>query len=107
MRDLELLVEDIGDPVVRENVLRLREFFDRDLFSRFMGRHIEIVLAAAVTNFSYPHGLGFLPQDLLMTRQTDGVTVTWKYDSFTSTDVVLTTTGPCTIRAFVGSFVEG
>lgn len=81
---------------------------ERDLvtISQLEGfRLVRITFLSAVTNFAYPHGLGFKPLDLIQTSLTGGGAITWHYDRFDKSFLYLTTTGPCVVRAFVGTYL--
>lgn len=58
----------------------------------------------AVTGMDFAHTLGFVPTDVIVTRITGG-TVTWSYDSFTKDKLVLSTSGPISVRFLVGRIV--
>jgi hypothetical protein len=106
MRSIELIVDGVQDALVRENFDRLRQALQIDLFGKFVGKHYRIVFTGAVTGYLYPHGLGFAPQDVIQTSFTGAGAITWNYASFTKTNLSITTTGACSVRAFVGSLVE-
>lgn len=112
MRDLELVVKDIKDPLVRDNLDRLQEFADKNLFSKFKGRHVSITLRSNKT-YSYPHNLGFKPLDVIQTSLVTGGsgTLVWNYSAFSKTNLNFTVAGlagseTLTVRAFIGSYVE-
>ncbi len=112
MRDLELIIQDVSDPVVRENFDRLQKLADDDLFGKFKGKHVEIERAKDGT-YSYQHNLGYRPHDVLQTSLiTDGAaTLVWNYADFNRTSVSFTVAGlgvgeTITVRAFIGSYVE-
>jgi hypothetical protein len=67
-------------------------------------RHIELEFDQAVTDFRYQHNLGFLPKDLIKTRFIGPGELTFDYDQFTDTEIVLSTSGACLIRFFLGTF---
>lgn len=106
MRDLELVLDKIEDPVARENFERIIAASREDVLGKFVGRFVEYTFEGAVTNFKVPHNLPFQPTDVIQTSLLGGSTVTWVYDSFTTTDVVLTTSSACVVRAFIGTYAE-
>lgn len=101
-----LYIEDFLDPKLRDNFRKLNSFFKED--TNLLGfQHFEIVIAGAVTNLKHPHHLGFTPKDVLVTSQIGAGTITWNYSRFNDTDLDITTTGPTTVRAYIGTHVEG
>ena len=106
MPRLEINVPEVQDPVAKENFNRVREYIQEDVFDRFEGKHFEIDLGGAVTNWTYPHHLGFQPKDIIQTSLTGAGALTWNYDSFTREYLNITTTAACTVRAFIGRYEE-
>jgi hypothetical protein len=102
----EITFKDIEDPYVKESFSRLKQFLQGlpMLFGEFEFR--EIVASAAVTNMKVPHGLGFKPVDIIQTSKIGAGNITFNYDKFDKTFLDITTTGPCTVRAFVGAYRE-
>ncbi len=112
MRDLELRVQDIEDPVVRENFDKLQRLSDDNLFGKFKGKHFSVVLTKNMT-YSFKHNLGFAPQDVIPTSILTGgsATLVWNYSLFDRTNISLTVAGlagveTLTVRAFIGSYRE-
>ncbi|MCP3682930.1 MAG: hypothetical protein GY861_09590 [bacterium] len=103
---IDINTESIEDEVLRDNFVKIREEFEEALFNRFTGKHFEITFTQAETNFKYPHNLGFWPKDVLQTFITGAGAVTWNYGLFDGDDLDITTTGACTVRAFIGAFSE-
>lgn len=102
----ELIVKNVEDRFIRENFVRLQRFlYDFPLF-RGDWKFFEISFLGAVTNKAIPHGLDFVPTDIIQTRLVGPGTLTWDYDLFDRTKLVATTTGACSVRAFVGAYRE-
>jgi hypothetical protein len=106
MSHRELDIGQVSDEVLRRVFEKIQTVFSDDVFGKFEGKHLEIAVSGAVTNYRWPHSLGFLPKDVVQTSVTGAGSVTWNYASFDATYVNLTTTGACTVRALVGSFLE-
>lgn len=102
--NLELKLQELQDQVARENFFRIKKFVDQKLFLRGEWVFFEIAVAAAVTNFKFKHGLGFVPTDVLQTSSIGAGVLTWNYDKFDRQFLDITTTGPATVRVFVGRF---
>lgn len=62
-----------------------------------------ITFTQAQTNFLFPHNLGFQPQDIVMTSLTGTGTLTFNYSLFDSTNLNISTTGPCVVRFLAGT----
>lgn len=104
---LELLEYQTEDPVAQENFDRLQVYLESQLMLRFEGDLFEITIGSAVTDFAFPHNLGFLPTEIWTTNVKNGVTVSFNYDLTTNENIYITTSGATTIRFFCGSFVNG
>lgn len=104
---MKLLITEIADKWVRENFKRLQDFLRDEPLLRGNFQFVEFTVSSAATH-SVPHRLGFQPSEVIPLYVTpDTVSVTWKYDSFTRTTFSVTTTGACTIRAYIGRHQEG
>jgi len=92
------------DPKMRDAFYRLNEVLERMPFLKFNGKLIEFTFDQAETNKKWPHTLNFIPRDVLVVYKTDGVTVTFNQDLFDNTELDITTSAACTVRALVGRF---
>lgn len=113
MRDADLIIDSVADVIVRENFDRIRRFVKEGLFARFVGRFVAIDVdyptnytPYAAYTFLWPHNLGFQPQDVIQTSLIGDAYLQWNYDRFTATNVSITVTNACVVRAFLGSYVE-
>lgn len=99
----EFVIDRITDQVVRDNFRKLKEFMDSELvFSGF--RKFEITFTAAEPHHRLPHGLGFLPKDIVLTSRIGSGVVSFNQDLSTTTELDLTSTGACVVRFIAGSF---
>jgi hypothetical protein len=97
-----LSTKEIKDSYERKNFQNLVDYFNAQnqmLNFKFM----EIVTTGAVTNKTYAHGLGSVPQDIFVTKVTGG-TATFNYGLFDSSNINITTNGAVRIRVFVGTY---
>ena len=102
---IKLLVKEVEDATIRENFKRVqKEFSSEQPILRGNWKFFEITFTGAVTNFKYPHQLSFVPKDIIQTRLTGTGSLTWNYARFDFTNLDITTTGACVVRAFVGSY---
>lgn len=104
---IQLLIQEIEDPVIRENFRRIqRELTEIQVLLKGEWKFFEITFTGVVTDFDYPHKLGFVPKDIIQTYITPGEAILWNHESFDKTNINVTTTGACTVRAFIGSYLE-
>lgn len=109
---IEFNLDKISDPYVREIMQRIREEFKNQAILRAEWRHIELTFVDNVTNFLYPHNLGFMPKDLFETARTGTGAISYNMEDFDATNINVTTTGtsiadPLVVRFFVGRYEEG
>jgi hypothetical protein len=106
---LRLLKNEIEDPKVQENFQRLEDFLRDFPLSNGVFKFFVLALTAASypATVRVPHTLGFAPKDVLQTSVIGSGSVTWVYSQFTKSELVLSISGPVTVRAFVGSYAEG
>ena len=103
---IKLFLEEIQDEFVRENFQHLANFINEFPFEKGAFKFFKIDIPTAVTNYQYPHNLGYLPKDVIQTYSLNPVTITWNYDKFTNTFLDITTSGATSIRAFIGRYEE-
>jgi hypothetical protein len=103
---LRLDIQQIAEPWTRDNFRRIEREVRSQPLLRGQWRFFELGFPAAVTNARVTHGLPFVPKDVLVTSVRGGGAASFNFDLFDATFLDITTTGPATIRAFVGSFVE-
>ena len=103
---INLRIEEISDAATRENFQRLVDAFKSHTFLKGNWRFVEITFTSAVTNYRYPHGFKFIPEDVIQTSVKGAGSVTWNYSLFSRTHLDITTTDACVVRAFVGSYRE-
>jgi len=95
--------EQIMDPAAREAFQIVERSVNEEPLIAGSFKFLEITFTKAGT-FRVGHSLGFRPLDVIQTAKTGAGAVTWNYDNFTTTDVELTVTGACAVRAFIGAY---
>jgi hypothetical protein len=102
----DLILKDIDDQYVQQNFFRLQKFFEKFPFFRGEFKHFEFTFDRALTSQKVSHGLGYKPFDVIQTFITGPGTLTWEYENFDDKSLVVTTTGACKVRAFIGAYRE-
>lgn len=102
----DLILKDIQDRWIRENFFRIDKFFRQFPFFKGNWVFFEFSFESAVTAKRLPHGLRFRPKDVIQTSLVGPGALTWLYADFDSENLVVTTSGACTVRAFVGAYEE-
>lgn len=96
----ELIVNEIQDIYVRENFLKLREYFqNQNQLLDF--KFFEVSFDSAQANRKVLHGLSFIPTDIIITGAY-GESGTINVGLFDSKNMDITATGKCKIRFFAG-----
>lgn len=105
---LKLYTVEVSDEISRENFFRINNYVREDNLRKSRFRFFEFSVLSAVTNLKIPHKLTFTPLDVisLSVRNSDATIVTWHYDDFDKTNVVVSTSGPCTVRIYLGRYEE-
>lgn len=98
-------VKDVGDKLLQDNFDAIRAFINRSIVLSTYWKMFDISYAAAVTADIRPHGLDFIPTDIIQTYKTGAGSITFNYDSFTSTNMSITTTGACRVRFLIGKIL--
>jgi hypothetical protein len=105
MTDLEITTIEKTPEEAKENFDNLNEAWKNNPFTRFEGKHVEVSYDAATTNSKIAHSLGWVPNDILVTKLTAG-TVTINWANIDSTYIDITVSAACTVRMMVGSYLE-
>lgn len=102
---MKLFITETKDTIARENLRRIQQevSVDQEIL-KGQWNFIKITFSQAVINFKYPHLLTFVPQDILQTSLIGVGSLTWNYADFDRTYLDITTTGACTVRAFIGLY---
>jgi len=102
----DLHVKEISDLYTRTNFQNLVDFFSQQ--NQFAGfNFLEINESGPVTNKLIAHGLGYIPKDISLTRNTGAGTITFNYGSFDKTNISYSTTGAVNARFYVGTHNGG
>jgi hypothetical protein len=101
-------LDKLGElPYVQEFFRQIQDFINNDPILATGFKFYEITVDKSVVEFTYPHRLTFMPKDVILLNVSDEESVTFHYDNFTNTNLVFTTTGACTFRAFIGTYRGG
>lgn len=100
-----ILTKEVEDPYAQENFKRIGDFFTADALTRSGFEFVTVTYTAAVTNSSVVHRLGYVPKDVILMHNSTNATVTFSYNSFTSTAIVITVSAATTLRMLVGRYV--
>lgn len=101
------LFTEASDGKVRENFKRLQDFI-KDLvaqpFLKGTFKFLTFSHDTAESNIKVPHGLGFKPEDVVVTSAIGSLSYTLNYSSFDENFLDITTTGSgtLTLRMFAG-----
>lgn len=96
-------VKEISDQYIRKNFQNLSSYFStQNQLLNF--KFYEIVFTAATANYNLVHGLGVIPQDVIMMNCVGSGTVSFNFGLSTATNLNITTTGAMRIRFMVGTY---
>ncbi len=101
-------VGPVNDSSTRDILQRIRNFI-RD-FPLFNGdwKFFEITFERGEDSKKIPHGLTFIPKDVIQTAiingTDDAAAVIWNYSYFDETYLDVTVSSACTVRAFIGRY---
>lgn len=99
-----LFRKEIEDEFAQENFKRLMDYANKFPLFRCNFQFLEIQIPKAVTNFKYPHSLGFQPLDVIIMHNKNNVSVTLNYSKFDATNLDITASGATTLRCLVGRY---
>lgn len=97
-----LAVKEIADIYLRKNFQALTDYFQNE--NQLLGfKFFEVTFSAAEENRTVAHGLGYLPQDIVLSKITGTGKVSFNRSLFTKTNLNITSSGAATIRFYCGS----
>lgn len=97
-----LLVKEISDPYVRKNFENLSSYFKQN--NQLLSFNFLEVTFEGAGQKLVSHGLGYIPKDILRCRIIGTGSVSFDYASFDSKNISISSTGPVSLRFFVGTF---
>jgi hypothetical protein len=103
----DLILKDIEDEYIRQNFVRINDFFKAFPFFRGQFKFFDFSFDRAISNQKVSHALGFKPTDVIQTSVIGPGAITWDFENFDDKSLVLSTTGACKVRAFIGAYREG
>jgi hypothetical protein len=101
-----LILKDIEDQYVRENFTRLLKFFNLQDLLNGEFKFFDVEILEANTIFSLPHGLKFIPVDIIVVSIFGDYNFYFRHSDFTKEDIKILVSGPVRIRFFAGSFKD-
>lgn len=112
---LVLNTSQIADRYVQENFIAILKYLRAN--TNLVGfRHLEITLTTATIGVetSYPHGLGYVPKDVLVTSTRGPSLISFNYAAFDQDNLYFTVVAgqptdadPAILRAYVGTHQKG
>lgn len=99
-----LFRKEIEDQYSQENFSRLMAYAAADAITRCRFEFISINIPGANSDFKWPHSMGFVPLDAIITHNSTGVAVSFNYDKFDSKNISLNCSGATKIRCLVGRY---
>lgn len=111
VRPLKFPIREIQDPKVQEAFRILEDYLAGQDIVKFGFRRLAMTFSKDVANLKVPHGLNYVPQDIVYTHYRGTGNIIINYDKFDKTNMDFDVTGvdssnPLIIRMLVGSFPE-
>lgn len=98
-----LAVKEVADIYLRKNFQALEDYFQTE--NQLVGfKFFELSFTDAESARVVAHGLGYIPQDIVLLKITGTGKVQFDRSAFTRANLSVSSTGPCVIRFFVGSY---
>jgi len=102
MSRIDLILKDIEDTYIRENFNRLKNYLNGQVFFEGDFNFYEVDVPSASVLFPIPHGLKFIPADIIFLSVTGNHNAYFNYENFDRTNIYITSLGPCILRFFAG-----
>lgn len=101
---IELQKDELNDDTLRSNFDVIEESFNDGVFAGFNGKSFQFTIGRAVTEVKVPHPFTFQPTDVIITLSDSGNFITFHVDLFDEKNLVVSASGPLTIRCAIGTF---
>lgn len=98
----DLMTDNVQDPYVRQALRWIQDYVAQIPLLKADLAFFELEFAKAETALKIPHGLPFVPVDVIQTYISGAGVATYLYDQFDETNFYITTTGACKIRFLAG-----
>lgn len=99
----DLQVKEIKDTYIRRNFQNMADYFK--LQNQLLNfKFFDLTFTKAQSNILQPHGLSYIPQDILVTQVTGNSYIQFNNGLFDKTNLNITVFGACRIRFFVGTY---
>jgi len=98
-----LFRKEVKDHFAQTNFTRLSDYFRDSPIERYGFKFFEWEVPGAGT-FDFPHRLGIVPKDIVITYNSANGPIFWNYADFDTTNVNYTAGGATTIRALIGRY---
>lgn len=98
-----LAVKEISDAYIRKNFQNLADYFSTE--NQLLGfKFLEVTFTEKQEGFAVAHGLGYIPQDIIVTKAVGDVNIAFNRGKFTDQTISMTVDAPCTVAFFVGTY---
>jgi hypothetical protein len=99
---MKLNLDGVTDEVLRDNLEKLNEVFQKNPFLSGEWKFFEKFVSAAGTNIPIKHGMSFVPTDIVVTYLEGDYNAYFRTDLSDRDFVYLTAAGPCFVRFIAG-----
>lgn len=103
---IDLILKDIDDEYVRENFTRVQRLFNNENILNGNFKFFEVELTGANTILQVPHGLTFIPSDIIFLSVEGDYNFYFVYSEFDKTNIHIFISGPCKLRFFAGAYKD-
>lgn len=104
---ITLLQNEIQGRELQDNFRRLQSALQGDIITGGSWKLFRLTFAADVTGLRIPHGLSFIPEDILVTRQTGSGNIVFRYGLFTDTNLIVDISGTSSADPINVKFLAG
>lgn len=98
--------KEIDDPYVVDNFEKIQNYFKESRLERFGFEFYRLSFSGAATNLRFPHGLSYIPTDIIVTKNSNNVAVTFNWSLFDATNIDITVAGATDLRFLMGRYED-
>lgn len=90
--------------LLEKNFSEIERYFNNSPFSSFEGKLFQITIDRILYQQKIANPLNFIPTDVIVTSSSEQAYLTFHVKLFTEKYLILSSSGPCTIRVLIGKF---
>lgn len=100
-----LFKKEVKDQYTQDNFKRISDYHFENAMTRCNFSFLEIPVLPQSSNFKWPHGLKFVPMDVIIIHNSSNSNIVFNYDKFDAINLDITSSAETKLRLLVGRYI--